>query len=101
MGQPIRPEEIVFTFPDYVTDAVNDLLKENFRNPKGEIKLMQKDIVNKMLVYGPAELTKQIIMDKKYLDFEKLYEEYGWKVTYHKPDYTENDYPHYFIFKPK
>lgn len=84
--------------PDAIIQAVNELLKEEFRGYSATIK--QKDIVAKAIELND-NLIKEDFVKKHYLDFESIFEKAGWKVNYHKPDYTESHYDAYFTFEPK
>ncbi len=96
---PLSPEDIMKTLPDYfpssVIEAVNNLLLKKFRGKTCTIK--QKDIIEEILRIDDT-LTKGEIFDKKYMDFESIFEEYGWEVTYDGSAYNEN-YDAYFEFK--
>jgi hypothetical protein len=104
--RPITPDEAVsqkVALPSFVISAINKLLAEEFNHKKDIISIYQKDIINAII--GEAELvgehiTKDEIYDKKYLDFEETYEEYGWNVVYDSPAYCES-YEPYFKFSAK
>ena len=99
--KPIRPEEIEVNLegiiPDYVFAAVNALLSEKYRGT-GPVILKQEEIAKRAARMG--SVTTDFLYDNKYMDFEPVYEKYGWKVTYDKPAYNE-DYPATFTFKRK
>lgn len=94
---PIRPDEIIDDLiniiPSVVIESVNNLLKGKYRGESVSIK--QDDILNEIV--ANSKLTRNEIFEKKYLDFEKLYSDNGWKVEYDKPAYCEN-YPATFKF---
>ena len=81
--------------PQSIILAVNELLTEKYRGT-GEVSIKQKDIIERVLSIDDT-LTKNIIFEKKYMDFEDLYRKSGWSVSYDKPSYDEN-YDAYFIF---
>lgn len=89
--------------PDEVFSAINELLSENY-NRGASINLPQSKIVDRIISqFGDqVEYTDQEIREKifaeHWLDFESVYEEAGWKVTYDKPGYNES-YAAFFIFK--
>lgn len=118
MTKPISPSQIAAhkakSFPAYVFDAVNDLLASEFSNGSATIK--QKHIIDRMLEkankdisneeiddefggYG-SSLTKDKIFSRGYLNFEEVYREAGWEVSYDKPAYNET-YDASFKFKEK
>lgn len=97
------PEDVlkkrVGTIPDYVIDAFNDLLTENYQ--EDETIIEQEDIIRKILEYSTDdELTRETIFKKHYLNIENLYRNNGWEVYYEKPAFDELFEP-FFIFKPK
>lgn len=103
MMKVYTPEDVlkkrVETFPDYVIDAFNDLLTENYQEDETIIK--QEDAIRKILEYSTDdELTRETIFKKHYLDIESLYRNNGWEVDYEKPAFDERFEP-YFIFMPK
>lgn len=99
---PITPEEAgiekIKTIPEEMYKAINNLLINNM--PNNLITIKQKDIVNEFLAItkGKHGFTKNDIYDKNWLNIEGAYREKGWKVTYEKPDYTE-DFEAYFTFE--
>lgn len=103
MAKVYSPEDVlkkrVETIPDYVIDAFNDLLTENYQ--EDETIIEQEDVIRKILEYSTDdELTRETIFKKHYLDIENLYRNNGWEVDYKKPAFDERFVP-YFIFKPK
>ena len=103
MAKVYSPEDVlkkrVETIPDYVIDAFNDLLTENYH--EDETIIEQEDVIRKIWEYSTDdELTRKTIFKKHYLDIENLYRNNGWEVEYEKPAFDERFDP-YFIFKPK
>lgn len=98
---PLRPEEIIkdldTIIPSPIILAINNLLKLSYRHGSAKIKL--KDIIAEAIRLDD-KLTETEMYEKKWLDFENLFEAYGWIVTYDKPGYDET-YDSYFIFKKK
>ena len=84
--------------PDLVFEVVNNLLlTKPWKNNR--IFITQDEILNKLTGDEDCgKLNRQTILDKGWLDFEDIYRENGWKVTYDKPGYNEN-YKPYFIFE--
>ena len=114
---PIRPTEIVEQLdkiiPKMVIESVNDLLKQKYRGSKSDVVIYQEEIVERIIqkhkesvetqpdeeYYYSNGTFRRMIYDNNWLDFEKLYEKYGWKVMYDKPAYNET-YKAFFTFKP-
>ena len=98
--KPISPDELIVQkkkeFPEVVIEVVNRLVKEKWNGKQAIV--MQADIVNGIL--GNSRYTKNEIFEKHLLDFEDIYREQGWKVTYDKPAYCES-YDPYFLFERK
>ena len=103
MAKVYSPEDVlkkrVETIPDYVIDAFNDLLTENYQ--EDETIIEQEDVIRKILEYSTDdELTRETIFKKHYLDIENLYRNNGWEVNYKKPMFNEH-FKAYFVFKSK
>lgn len=106
----ITPEEAEkarkSSIPDYVFQAFNELLAENFFNV-GTI-IYQHEVLKRIISLYPSiietEEDKENIINSLFinhwLDVEKFYEAAGWGVTFYKPAYYE-DFDPYFKFIPK
>ena len=98
---PITPQEILADLPNiipsFVFEAVNNLLKKKFRGDSVNIK--QDEIMDE-IARLQTTYSRQEIYDNKWMDFERVYSDNGWKVDYDKPAYNEN-YAAFFIFSPK
>jgi len=104
--KPIRPEEVIQSLeniiPEWVIKGINEAIRENYRGSSFTIK--QPDLIKFMIEQAPGppegELPwETLIHRRKWLDFEPLYENFGWKITYDKPGYNET-YDPTFEFKP-
>ena len=105
----ITPEEAekakISSIPDYVFQAFNELLAENFVGNVGTI-IYQHEVLKRIINIYPhiIENDKDNIVNSLFvnhwLDVEKIYEEAGWEVTFHKPAYYE-DFDPYYNFIPK
>ena len=85
--------------PDFVITAFNDLLTENYAD-KGTV-IKQDDAISRILQYSKDdELTREIILEKGWLDIEPLYQKNGWEVNYENPAFNDLFEP-YFVFKPE
>lgn len=107
MAKVYSPEDVlkkrVETIPDYVIDAFNDLLTENYQENETITfaYIEQEDVIRKILEYSTDdELTRETIFKKHYLDIENLYRNNGWEVDYKKPMFNEY-FKAYFVFKSK
>lgn len=96
--KPISPEEVVYNIPDFVIEAVNTLIRKNFRGQSFSIK--SKDIIAEGRKEGRSGSNKDWFKEK-WMDFEELYRESGWKVSYHQPCYGDSDFDSYYEFTPK
>ena len=103
-NKPFSPDDALIksvelkiaNIPDFVIDAVNELLARNFIN--GTATFNQDDVI--VAIQKRQDIERHIIFNKKYLDFEDLFREQGWDVTYHKGAYYETWTP-FFVFKSK
>lgn len=82
--------------PTVVITAVNNLLTKNFRG--GSITIKQKDITSEIMRLDESVIENEIYANK-WMDFEEVYRQYGWSVSYDKPGYNES-YDATFEFKP-
>ena len=100
MIEPIRPSDVKKIIPDFVIEAVNQLIKEKWDGYKAVI--LQDEIMDVISSDDPDndKPSRREVFDKGWLDFETLYREKGWNVEYDKPGYNEF-YNAKFIFKSK
>lgn len=96
--KPLSPNEIVFDIPDFVIEAVNTLLRKNYRGTECTIKA--KDIIAEGQRLGKADSNKDWFQEK-WMDFEKLFAAQGWKVEYESPSLGDSDFEAYYKFTPK
>lgn len=85
--------------PEFVFDAVNELLSENISS-EGTCKLYQEEILGRVLQNCEHTYTSQFIYNNNCLDFEDEYNQNGWNVTYVKSPYYETGHS-YFDFSCK
>lgn len=101
-AKPIKPDEVPKykgeLFPPEVFESVNELIVAHSTNKNSRIVIKQKDIVH--LIQQKLPITNSEIFNKGYLNFEQVYREAGWHVTYTRPDYTEC-FDSYFTFEAK
>lgn len=97
----LSPAEVkkqqVADIPDFVIEAVNQMLLKKFDGRKAIIR--QPDLV-KLICDNNQSVSEQDLYDNKWLDFESIFQKSGWKVKYDKPGYGE-DYDAYFEFVKK
>lgn len=100
--KPITPEEArneaKSNIPDFVIIGINTAIKNHYI--KSGFTIKQKDIVSEILKNAPEGTTQRILLDNHWLDFEDLYRNFGWKISYDKPGLDEN-YDAFFEFKSK
>lgn len=84
---PITYEEIIkergLEIPDSVIEAVNFLIKKNFKPKKKSSKVYVDEIVK----YSPFSYEE--LDEKGWFNLEYLYEKAGWNVEYFSPDFCE------------
>lgn len=98
--QPFTPQDIEKyqaerPFPDFVIQAVNQVLAENYHG--SATKINQNKFIDKIIELAP-QVTRSDIFQNNWLDFEPLYRSKGWHVTYEKGAYYEEN-SSYFTFK--
>jgi len=95
--KPITPEELddIIPIPDFVIEAINNLIKKNYRGSSFTIKL--QEIVQAIIANSRGSITQDKIYAEKWLDFEYIYRKNGWNVIYDKPGYDET-YDAFFKF---
>jgi len=94
--QPISPQEAlaakITTIPDVVIEAVNAILTER-ATKSGYVHFTQKELIERIQARSIAQgspISKNMLFDNHWLDFEPFYEKAGWKVEYDKPAYCES-----------
>ena len=100
MNRPITPEELeqeIKFIPEFVYEAVNNLLIKEFRKTSICAIIYQSDIIDEIKRIQP-ETTRNEIFEKGWLNFEQHYRNAGWEVKYDKPGYNE-DYDAKFTFQ--
>lgn len=109
--KPFSPAEArsnkVNLIPDVVIESVNEFLTEKY-SQNGSITFNQNDLIDRILtkrptidIKGVGELiTRHDIFANGWLDFESVYEDNGWDVSYDKPAYNET-YIGYWIFRAR
>lgn len=96
--KPITPKEVTHTIPDFIFEAVNQLIEEKWDGKSATIKQNEiMDIVSSDNADDPRP-ARQVIFNNHWLDIEDHYRRVGWKVTYDKPAYYE-DYDAFFKFE--
>lgn len=100
MVEPISPSDVKLRIPDFIIEAVNQLIMEKWTGD--EAIILQDDILDIVSSDDPDDdkVSRQEVFDRHWLDFEDLYREKGWDVEYDKPAYNEF-YKAKFIFKRK
>lgn len=97
-NEPITPKKArkskIKVIPSFVIICINVMITKNYKN--GYSKFRQDDLVS-LIEETIPEGTK---FDRSWLDFEPIYENVGWKVTYDKPGYNES-YPATFEFEER
>lgn len=88
MIKAMSPDElwaVKLDIPDFVIQAVNDLLVEMKKSePTKRVFIIKQDtLVNRILNEHP-NLQRSEVFDKGWLNFEHLYRAEGWQVEYNK-----------------
>ena len=105
MVEPISFKDIEDKFfetqiPDVVVNAINSLIIEHYEPNNKESRVKQEEILNK-ICNEETGYSHQYVFDHHFLDIEKLYSKYGWKVEYEAPSFGETSFKAYFVFKER
>lgn len=84
--------------PEEVIEVVNKLLTEEYDSNKGTASIFQDDILNLLSSPEYGNHSRRDVFDNHWLDFEDIYREKGWKVTYVKATY-DDEFATYFKFE--
>ena len=77
--------EVIKAIPDFVIEAVNALLIEKMSHPNVTLTIYQKEVRSAIAKTN----VDNIPWDQKWLDFEDIYRNQGWQVSYNKVHYSE------------
>jgi len=101
--KPITPkeatEEIEKNFPNFVIEGINNAINKHYFG-KASFTIKQKVIADEIMAVAPEGVTREKLFEKHWMDFEKIYEKFGWNIKYDRPGYDEN-YDAFFEFKIK
>ncbi len=96
---PITPgfieDNLEYIIHPAVIQAVNELLKDSYR-PGKRVTFTVKKVIQKAKSICP-ELTTKEIEENKWLDFESVFRNVGWKVKFDTPGWDEN-YEQFYEF---
>lgn len=102
-SKPITPQEakneLEENFPEFVIDAVNNCIKNNFFG-KESFTIKQDVIAEEILKLAPEGTSRDMIFKNHWMDFEDIFRKAGWNVYYDKPGWDEN-YDAFFKFTIK
>ena len=95
--KPINPSEAkaaaLKAIPDEVIQAVNELIVENYSTGTIVIKEYEIKQRTKSLMYPGLGDPQSGNFESRWLDFEDIFRQNGWKVEYDRPAYYENYQP--------
>ena len=105
MSKPITPQEAKEfyndNFPSFVIEAVNSLIRTNYRPTSQsfnlKVSVVKSAIVNAVSNYND-EHGSSIMFQDYYLDFENIYKRFGWKVSFDRAGYNES-YESFYTFE--
>lgn len=96
--KPLSPDEVVYNIPDFVIETVNQMIKNKYRGKSFTFKA--KELIELGRSTGKAGTNKDWF-GEKWMDFEDLYRDMGWKVKYEQPSYGDSNFDAYYEFTPK
>lgn len=108
--KPFTPQEAadakaefkINNIPDFVVRAVNSLITKKYH--QSGFNLTQDEVIDEIEKCYAANTEscvpyeRSMVFSKGWLDFEPLFNTFGWKVTYDKPAYYES-YKAFYTFK--
>lgn len=114
MTKPFSPTDLQkeaesFKIPDYVIQAVNELLLESCKGLEkipSTITIKELDIIEKALSIANKNrdescyLNSNHLYENKFLNFEPTFKREGWLIERDAPAYYES-YSTFYIFKHK
>ena len=90
--RPLTPSEVESKFleqiPDQVIEAVNELLLMKSGGSSSYISIPQEELV--LLIVEKMGIDKNLIYERRWLNFEPLFEMAGWSVEHDSPGYNES-----------
>ena len=108
--KPITPTEAINArkdaIPPYVFQAFNELIVEKL-SPSNAANIFQHEVLQRILKLCDDKniaINANMILDRGWLNIEKIYHAEGWKVLYEAPSFDDNFKPHfkpYFHFSKK
>lgn len=91
MIEPLKPDQIQVAknadLPDFVISAVNEMLVKKWTGHQA--RFTQREIIGLILSKGD-NVTRELLFENHWLDFEDIYRRQGWKVEYDSPGYNES-----------
>lgn len=98
--KPITPKEAKVLKIDFIPEAViksfNNLIAKNL-DLSGKSIFTQNEVV-KEIIRLDENITRDAIINNRWLDIEEIYRKEGWKVSYESPAIGESFEAH-FTFK--
>lgn len=108
MTKPITPDEVgaqqSAQLPDFVFQAVNELLARKCSGPGKRACLLQCHVVDHIVECARregVEIRTSDVFGRDYLNFEAAYRAAGWTVEYDKPGYNESYEPRFMFTRAR
>lgn len=96
--KPLSPDEVIPNIPDFVIQAVNQMIRNKYRGTSFTFKAKE------LIALGRSKGSSDSNVDwykEKWMDFESLYRDAGWEVKYEQASYGDSNFDAYYEFKPK
>lgn len=101
MNKAMTPNEVLnkknTSIPDFVIDAVNTLLIKKITSQQAKITLKE---VEEGVVKNYRSVDLKVCFENNYFDFEEIYRDKGWIVTFDKSGHNES-YDSFYTFSIK
>lgn len=96
--RPIAPDEVIYNIPDFVIEAVNQMIRNKYRGKS--FSFTSKELIFLGQSTGATGSNKDWY-NEKWMDFENLYRKMGWDVQYESAGYGDSDFDSYYTFTKK
>jgi len=96
--KPLSPSEITIELPGFVIETINEMIKKKYRGSSFSFKA--KELIALGRSKGRTGSNKDWYAEK-WMDFEEVYRNQGWKVRYEQSSYGDSNFDAYYEFTPK
>lgn len=105
-SKPLTPDEVQTlhhkNIPSEVIEAINELLVLKYRRPLLDIRITQREIIDAAQIKFQSMIKRSTneIFENGWMDFEPVFRNNGWDVSYDRPGWNES-YEAFYLFSRK